>query len=86
MSSYFMMLNYVMAGVPTVRMTSGNTPVACGDNLPDVVTPRGWLVSVRFPLRITCFGAEDCGVIGGGFPAIPILVDLLKMAFSSLPS
>lgn len=81
MSSYFTMLDYLMASVPTVRMTSGNTPVAYGDNSPGVVTPRWWLVSMRFPLRIPCFGAEDCGVIGGGFPTVPILVGFLKMAF-----
>lgn len=52
-------------------MVSGNTLTAYCDNWPGIVTSRWWLVSMRFLLRITCFGAEGWGVTGGGFPRNP---------------
>lgn len=70
-----------MAISPTTKIASGKTPLAHGDDLPSIVTPSWWLVSMKFLLRITCFGAEGYEVIGAGFSIIPILPDFLKMAF-----
>lgn len=81
MPTWAMMPSYVMASGPAVRMTSGNLPVAYCDHLPDIVTLRWWLVSMRFLLRITRLGTEGFGIICGGFPTCPILLDFLKMAF-----
>lgn len=80
-SSWVTMLSYVMAGGPAVRMPSGNPPVACCDHLPGTATLRWWLVSGRFLLRSTRFGAEGFGVICDGFPTVPTLLDLLRTAF-----
>lgn len=83
MPTWAMMPSYIMASGPAVRMTSGNLPVAYCDHLPDIVTLRWWLVSMRFLLRITHLGTEGFGIICGGFLTCPILLDFLKMAFWS---
>ena len=76
------MSSCVTASGPTVRVTSGNTPITYCLNLPAIVALKCWLVSVRFLPRITPFGAEGVGVIRGGFPKVPLLLDFLRRPFA----